>query len=209
MMFFCVTCRGPISEKRLHRGGCTCSDECARILKLRRLRIKGRERCRKCGRTFRFGTEPKVKYRNRDGSIAKKKPHMPIPEPRIKRKRGRPKKIRIEIIKPIKPVPVSLKKIRAANFDGRTDICGWCFQRVADSVDHMVPRAYKTLGANRPSNLMPSCMRCNLIASDKVFDSIEEKRAYIVAQLRRRGEYIEITDLENLGISQERSNWVS
>ncbi len=57
--------------------------------------------------------------------------------------------------------------------------CGYCFSRWATSVDHMVPRAFRV--DNRPQNLMPACRYCNSILGAKVFDSIDQRRAYVRA----------------------------
>ena len=44
-------------------------------------------------------------------------------------------------------------------------------------------------GTNRKSNLYPACRRCNALLCDKVFGSLEEKRDYVQAELKRRGEW--------------------
>lgn len=56
--------------------------------------------------------------------------------------------------------------------------CGYCFSQWATVWDHIIPFSYG--GRTIDDNLYPSCRACNAIASDKVFDSIEEKRNYIM-----------------------------
>ena len=60
--------------------------------------------------------------------------------------------------------------------------CVYCGE-VADTVDHVVPKSYRL--NNRDDNLVASCKECNALAANYVFDSIEEKRAFV---LRRRHE---------------------
>lgn len=61
-------------------------------------------------------------------------------------------------------------------------ICGYCFERRATQVDHIVPVTY--LQMNEESNLIACCEDCNRIAGNKVFDSIQEKREYIQGVLK-------------------------
>lgn len=61
--------------------------------------------------------------------------------------------------------------------DGRCVYCG----SAATAIDHVIPYAY--LQRHEISNLVPACQDCNLIASDKMFESLEDKRAFI---LKRR-----------------------
>ena len=65
--------------------------------------------------------------------------------------------------------------------------CGYCFSSWATCWDHIIPYVYG--GATIEDNLYPSCRRCNSILSDKVFDSLEEKREYIREELIRRNEW--------------------
>jgi hypothetical protein len=57
-------------------------------------------------------------------------------------------------------------------------ICVYCFDRWADSWDHVIPYSYigDRLGK---TNLVPACRRCNGLASNKMFDSLQEKREYV------------------------------
>lgn len=55
-------------------------------------------------------------------------------------------------------------------------MCGYCFGD-ATCVDHIIPWSFTR--DDRESNLMSSCWLCNLIASNKVFDSFRLKQAHI------------------------------
>ena len=67
--------------------------------------------------------------------------------------------------------------------DGNT--CGYCGYE-ATQIDHIVPYSYG--GRDDEDNLISCCAICNCIASDRVFDTLDEKRAFIVA---RYGQYFE------------------
>ena len=73
--------------------------------------------------------------------------------------------------------------------DGQMIPCGYCFSNWATEWDHLLPRAYRTRGANKSTNLYPSCHRCNLLASDHVFDSLEAKRDFVQRRLKERHEW--------------------
>lgn len=60
--------------------------------------------------------------------------------------------------------------------------CGYCFENWATGYDHLVPVSQG--GQNNEENLYPSCLRCNRIASNKLFATIEEKREYVQTKLR-------------------------
>jgi hypothetical protein len=47
---FCVRCKSKISEKRVARGSCFCSDECRRQDKIERRRARAQKYCRLCHR---------------------------------------------------------------------------------------------------------------------------------------------------------------
>lgn len=55
--------------------------------------------------------------------------------------------------------------------------CGYCFEKWATCWDHILP--FSAGGPTTDENLMPACRACNGVLSDKVFDSIEEKREYV------------------------------
>jgi 5-methylcytosine-specific restriction endonuclease McrA len=61
-------------------------------------------------------------------------------------------------------------------------VCYYCLDE-ATEVDHILPWAYSF--DNDPSNLIASCRRCNITASDLVFSSLEEKRLYIQKHKKR------------------------
>jgi hypothetical protein len=65
--------------------------------------------------------------------------------------------------------------------------CGYCFERLATGFDHLVPVSYRL--DNCDSNLYPACIRCNRLAGNLLFDSIEEKREYVRKRLIERGEW--------------------
>jgi hypothetical protein len=62
--------------------------------------------------------------------------------------------------------------------------CGYCFSRWATCWDHLLPYSYRP--NNSKSNLFPSCTRCNLVLSNKMFASLEEKREYVRSVLAER-----------------------
>lgn len=65
--------------------------------------------------------------------------------------------------------------------------CGYCFSDWATVWDHIIPFSARPGGINY-NNLMPSCERCNSIARDLRFSSIEEKRIYILERRREKGD---------------------
>lgn len=72
----------------------------------------------------------------------------------------------------------------------RENKCVYCGDW-ANTLDHIIPISY--LNSNKRNkvsnlycdseNIVESCTECNCIANDRVFDSIEEKRAYIQNRL--------------------------
>jgi len=74
--------------------------------------------------------------------------------------------------------------------DGYTcQYCGYSsmvFDEVRSLVmDHIIP--VNAGGDYSYENLITSCSLCNSLAAGSNFDSLDEKSAYIIAQLRRRG----------------------
>lgn len=63
-------------------------------------------------------------------------------------------------------------------------ICQYCGE-FATHIDHVVPVSYG--GSHDFDNLVLSCAQCNLTASDKVFDSFNDKFEYIRKKRRRKG----------------------
>lgn len=75
-------------------------------------------------------------------------------------------------------------KSRPSRFRERTEIpvgvsCTYC-DDAATCWDHVIPYS---LDPNGP--LTPSCQPCNLILSNKVFNSLEDRKKYV--QLKRQG----------------------
>ena len=64
------------------------------------------------------------------------------------------------------------------------NLCFYCRREMATTIDHVVPYSWDS--DNRISNLVPACGLCNSIASNKMFDSVIQKQAYI---LKQRGKY--------------------
>jgi hypothetical protein len=63
-------------------------------------------------------------------------------------------------------------------------ICVYCNEAPSEQVDHVLPLSWKL--NNSDENLVGACGDCNRIASNKVFESFEQKQAYIVAELKKR-----------------------
>lgn len=63
-------------------------------------------------------------------------------------------------------------------------ICVYCGDQPATEIDHVIPLAYVTL--HDIENLRPTCSWCNLLASDKVFESFYDKRAYILQKRQKK-----------------------
>jgi hypothetical protein len=77
-------------------------------------------------------------------------------------------------------------------------LCQYCFDD-AEHVEHLIPVAAG--GTNVTGNMVLACARCNLTASDDVFDSFDAKREYI---LRRRRLLAPDEDYWNIGFPSER-----
>lgn len=74
----------------------------------------------------------------------------------------------------------------------RENICAYCGDW-ANTLDHVIPISYlsssdrnKIANYSDDSNLVEACRECNCLASNMVFDSIDEKRAYIQEKLEMR-----------------------
>ena len=72
---------------------------------------------------------------------------------------------------------------RKAILDRDLWICQYC-GNPANEVDHLVP--WTKYPDNDPQNLLACCTRCNSIAFNIDFRSLEEKRSYILAEIARR-----------------------
>lgn len=63
--------------------------------------------------------------------------------------------------------------------------CFYC-GGIADTRDHVIPVAFTSLtrkNVGYRGKCVPCCRRCNSILGDKVFDSLEERRNYVVDKL--------------------------
>jgi hypothetical protein len=70
--------------------------------------------------------------------------------------------------------------------------CSYCGE-VAETVDHVLPRSFRvkvmSAGMTYTRDLpdtVPACRECNCLASDHVFSTLREKRAFVQSALRRR-----------------------
>lgn len=63
-------------------------------------------------------------------------------------------------------------------------LCYYCRDELATTIDHVVPYSYDQ--DNSIENLVPACALCNLLASNKHFEDVEQKRQYIVAMRKHR-----------------------
>lgn len=63
-------------------------------------------------------------------------------------------------------------------------ICGYCFEKLATGYDHILPWSYRH--DNRESNLYPACIRCNGVAGNLIFETLDAKREYIREWLARK-----------------------
>jgi hypothetical protein len=75
--------------------------------------------------------------------------------------------------------------LRLAVFRERGNSCVYCGGD-ADSLDHVTP--YNADPVHLETNLVPACRLCNSIASDRVFQSLSHKRAYILRRRRERAD---------------------
>jgi len=71
--------------------------------------------------------------------------------------------------------------------DWQDNTCIYCGSFIDTSchVDHFVPWSYS--GDNHQYNFFAACPECNHIKSDKIFDSVDGARSFIVKQRERRG----------------------
>ena len=63
-------------------------------------------------------------------------------------------------------------------------ICFYCHKEIATTIDHVVPYSWDQ--DSHIDNLVPACLLCNLIASDKMFDSVDHKRQHILREREKR-----------------------
>lgn len=62
--------------------------------------------------------------------------------------------------------------------------CVYCGSK-AEHIDHIIPVA--SSGTDDLDNLVASCVSCNLIAKDRLFDSLEEKKRFILSHRDNTG----------------------
>ena len=75
--------------------------------------------------------------------------------------------------------------LRAVILDRDAGLCFYC-EYEATEIDHIIPYTYG--GSDEEENLVACCDICNKIASNKIFDTIAEKRAFVRS---RYGPYLE------------------
>ena len=63
-------------------------------------------------------------------------------------------------------------------------LCFYCRDEVATTIDHVVPWSHDY--DSSIENLVPACLLCNLVAGDKHFDDVDQKRQFILSRRRRR-----------------------
>ena len=63
-------------------------------------------------------------------------------------------------------------------------VCYYCGE-FATCIDHLVPVSFG--GGNNIDNLVLSCSWCNLLASDNVFETLDEKQDYILMRRAKKG----------------------
>jgi hypothetical protein len=80
------------------------------------------------------------------------------------------------------------------NLDYEIEKCFYCGD-YANSTDHFVPVSYYYNGKRHgkhltatygKENLIPSCMECNQLASNKIFETKDKKRTFIQERLTQR-----------------------
>lgn len=62
--------------------------------------------------------------------------------------------------------------------------CFYCRKEIATTIDHVVPYSWDQ--DNDIENLVPACVLCNALASNKMFDDVEQKRQYIMGERKKR-----------------------
>jgi|SRR5215469_662094 len=61
------------------------------------------------------------------------------------------------------------------------DVCAYCGE-IATSVDHVFP--WRQVGEDTP--LVPACVECNSIGGANLFETFDEKRDYIQAEIMKK-----------------------
>lgn len=88
--------------------------------------------------------------------------------------------------------------VRLQIFKEAEYVCQYCYEKQANQIDHIIPWSF--LLRHDSDNLVASCGRCNRLASNKIFASIEEKRIFIrnILLARRRKKIIPIWTKQEL-----------
>ena len=73
------------------------------------------------------------------------------------------------------------KRLYVCRRDGER--CQYCGNIGAFMADHIIPR--KRGGSDKVKNLVCCCGRCNKLAGNRVFDSFEEKKTWILSERDR------------------------
>jgi hypothetical protein len=85
---------------------------------------------------------------------------------------------KIRVVEPCtkkrRPIPES---IRRQVFERDDYTCRYCYAP-ADQIDHIMPVSY--LRDDSLENLVACCRLCNLLCSNKIFNSFNRKRAYLI-----------------------------
>ena len=63
-------------------------------------------------------------------------------------------------------------------------LCFYCREESASQIDHIIP--YSWDGDNSIENLVPSCAWCNVVASNKLFENVWQKKEYILSKRKRK-----------------------
>lgn len=84
------------------------------------------------------------------------------------------------------------------HFGGTCVYCGGH----ATQLDHFTP--WSLSGDDSTANLLPACRTCNSLAASKVFESFDEKRAYVLNQLARRKNLEEVYCPKGCGVTYAR-----
>ena len=63
-------------------------------------------------------------------------------------------------------------------------LCFYCELEPAACIDHIIPVTFG--GGNDFDNLVPSCFTCNLIANNKVFEDVWQKKQHILSRRKKK-----------------------
>ncbi len=96
----------------------------------------------------------------------------------------KPSEIRIEMPNWRERIPKELKEKVFQRDEYICQYCGiWCYESYLQNskavvIDHAIP--FSIGGSNDIDNLVTSCRRCNAIKNDKIFNTFEEAREFIL-----------------------------